>query len=92
MDTSKVIRYGKEAGLIPTGDFSITKLEHFVSLIQKDLHELYSSRLNAVALIQREKLVRWMMERGYATGHAESIEELLLQLEWQINERIARGQ
>jgi hypothetical protein len=28
-----------------------------------------------------------MMERGYATGHGDTIEELLNELEWQVVER-----
>jgi len=35
----------------------------------------------------REKVAAWMMRQGYATGHGESIEDLLKELEWQIRER-----
>ena len=41
-----------------------------------------------VAAAEREKLAAWMIERGYATGHGDSIEKLLEELEWQIEERI----
>ena len=37
---------------------------------------------------EREKLAAWMMRQGYATGHGDSIEKLLEELEWQIEERI----
>ena len=37
---------------------------------------------------ERNKLAAWMIERGYATGHGDSIEKLLEELEWQIEERI----
>ncbi len=40
--------------------------------------------------LPRETLARWMMERGYATGHGDSIEDLLAELDWQIKEQIAR--
>lgn len=30
---------------------------------------------------QREKVAAWMMQRGYATGHGDTIEELLKELE-----------
>jgi len=40
-----------------------------------------------VAAAEREKVAAWMMERGYATGHGNTIEELLKELEWQIRER-----
>jgi hypothetical protein len=35
---------------------------------------------------EREKVARWMMERGYATGHGDTIESLLKELEWQFRE------
>jgi len=36
--------------------------------------------------IGRERVARWMIQRGYATGHGDSIEDLLEELEWQIRE------
>ena len=47
-------------------------IEHFAELIRQE---------------EREKVAAWMMERGYATGHGNTIEELLKELEWQIRER-----
>jgi O-methyltransferase involved in polyketide biosynthesis len=40
-----------------------------------------------VAAVERNKLAAWMIERGYATGHGDSTEDLLKELEWQIAER-----
>jgi hypothetical protein len=40
------------------------------------------------AATERNKLAAWMMRQGYATGHGDSIEKLLEELEWQIEERI----
>jgi len=34
----------------------------------------------------KEKLAQWMIQRGYATGHGDSMEDLLNELEWQIAE------
>ena len=34
----------------------------------------------------KEKLAQWMMKQGYATGHGDTIEDLLHELEWQIAE------
>ena len=31
--------------------------------------------------------VAWMMQRGYATGHGDTTEDLLQELEWQVAER-----
>ena len=33
---------------------------------------------------QREKVAAWMMQRGYATGHGDTIDDLLSELDWQI--------
>ena len=43
-----------------------------------------------VAAAEREKVAEWMMARAYATGHGETTEELLEELGWQIEEKIAR--
>ena len=32
-------------------------------------------------------IVRWMMNRSYATGHGDSITDLLNELDWQAQER-----
>jgi hypothetical protein len=36
---------------------------------------------------EREKVAAWMMGRGYATGHGDSTEDLLRELDWQIAEK-----
>jgi len=54
-----------------------------------DLSDLYPRLERFAALVaaaKREKVVRWMMERGYATGHGDTIEDLLTELEWQVRE------
>ena len=40
-----------------------------------------------IAAAERNKLADWMIERGYATGHGDTVEDLLKELEWQIAER-----
>lgn len=44
------------------------------------------------ALHQRdvERACRWLIERHYATGHGETIEDVLKELEWQAKERGAK--
>ena len=39
-----------------------------------------------VAAYEREKVARWMMERGYATGHGDTIQDLITEVEWQVAE------
>jgi len=34
-----------------------------------------------VAAHEREKVAKWMSERGYATGHGDTIEELLTEID-----------
>ena len=41
-----------------------------------------------VAAAERNKLAAWMMRQGYATGHGDTTEDLLKELDWQIEERI----
>lgn len=44
-------------------------------------------------ILNRHKVAKWMIDRGYATGRGDTIEDLLRELDWQIEERIknARG-
>ena len=39
----------------------------------------------------KEKLAQWMIAKGYATGHADSMEDLLQELDWQIAENWNRA-
>jgi endonuclease YncB( thermonuclease family) len=41
---------------------------------------------SAVA-VDRENVAKWMVERGYATGHGDTVEDLLKELQWQVAER-----
>lgn len=37
-----------------------------------------------------ESLARWMIRRGFATGHATNTDDLIAELDWQIEERNLR--
>ena len=41
---------------------------------------------NRVAAAERNKVAQWMMARGYATGHGDTVEDLLNELDWQVRE------
>jgi hypothetical protein len=41
---------------------------------------------NLVAAAEREKIVERMFKRSYATGHGDTTEDLLQELEWQVRE------
>lgn len=37
-------------------------------------------------MTDKEKVAQWMIRQGYATGHGDTVEDLLKELEWQIAE------
>ena len=51
------------------------------------MNERIKELAKQVAAAEREKAAQWMMAKGYATGHGDSIEDLLQELEWQVQER-----
>ena len=74
MDREQIIRMAREAGLAYGSD-------------EKPLGSVTRfSKL--VAAAEREKVAQWMMAQGYATGHGDTVEDLLKELEWQIEDRI----
>jgi hypothetical protein len=73
MNRDDIIRMAREAGLDPDLWNYTDAFERFAAL---------------VAAAERNKLAAWMMSQGYATGHGDTVEDLLKELEWQIEERI----
>jgi len=71
MDREDIIRMAREAGLDPDLWNYTDAFERFAAL---------------VAAAEREKVAAWMMRQGYATGHGDTVEDLLKELEWQIRE------
>jgi hypothetical protein len=83
MTRDDIIKMAREAGLLPI-DIGPT-----IETWQMRRKEESLVRFAAlVAAAEREKVAAWMMERGYATGHGDTIEELLKELEWQISEKL----
>ena len=39
---------------------------------------------------ERNKVAQWIIKRSYATGHGDSVEDLLKELEWQVKEACAK--
>jgi hypothetical protein len=72
MNGEEIIRMAREAGLDPDLWNYTDAFERFAAL---------------VAAAEREKVAAWMMARGYATGHGDTIEDLLQELDWQIREQ-----
>jgi hypothetical protein len=73
MNIEDIIRMAREAGLAYGSDEKpLGSVTRFAAL---------------VAAAERNKLAAWMMRQGYATGHGDTVEDLLKELEWQIRER-----
>jgi hypothetical protein len=74
MNRDDIIRMAREVGDWngQTAEFNDIGLERFAALIAS--HE-------------REKVAKWMVERSYATGHGDTIEDLLTEIDWQAAER-----
>ena len=83
MNREEIIRMAKEAGL----DDPRAVVHAYCELKLTDHLERFAA---LVAAAEREKLAAWMMRQGYATGHGDTVEDLLKELEWQIEERIRR--
>ena len=78
MDREAVIRMAREAG------FKVDWQHADVAEIKAKRYEYFAA---LVATAERNKLAAWMIERGYATGHGDTVEDLLRELDWQIVER-----
>ena len=52
-----------------------------------DTIDMPLERFVEIVTEEREKVAQWMMIRGYATGHGNTTENLLKELDWQIRER-----
>jgi hypothetical protein len=74
MTRDDIIRMAREAGWEMGDDLSDgfgVRLERFTALARAD---------------ERNKVAQWMMTKGYATGHGDTVEDLLRELEWQVRE------
>ena len=78
MDREEITRMAREAG------FKVDWQHADVAEIKAKRYEYFAA---LVAAAEREKLAAWMIERGFATGHGDTIKDLLKELEWQIKER-----
>ena len=62
-----------------------------VDPLHNDMMTLTVDELGRLLIAEREKVAQWMMQRGYATGHGDTIEDLLAELDWQIAENWNRA-
>lgn len=77
MTRDDIIRMAREAG---------ATFDH-MTWVERDLAPVFERFADLVAAAEREKVAAWMMQRSYATGHGDTIEDLLKELEWQVAER-----
>ena len=40
---------------------------------------------------EKETVANWMMAHGFSTGHGDTVANMLIELAWQIDERVARA-
>ena len=94
---TKVIKDGKEVieweqvDLTYHGDGTVgigTPPDASAPMVMGEPIERLRVSLTDGAQEERNKLAAWMIERGYATGHGDSTEGLLKELEWQIEESV----
>ena len=52
----------------------------------KDIERLVTLAYEAGRKDEREKVAQWIIQRSYATGHGDTTEDLLAELEWQVRE------
>ena len=77
MTREDIIKMAREAGAM---------FDH-MTWVERDLAPVFERFAALVAAAEREKVAAWMMGRGYATGHGDSTEDLLTELDWQIREQ-----
>jgi len=72
-----IIKMAREAGFNLEQGFLLR-----VTGIDEDLERFAA----LVAAAERNKVAQWMIDRSYATGHGDTTEDLLKELEWQVRE------
>mgnify|MGYP003334907477 CR=1 FL=1 len=77
MNREDIIATAHKAGL------HIATEVHWMPIIGLEYLERFAK---LVAQAERNKVAQWMIQRSYATGHGDSVEDLLKELEWQVAE------
>lgn len=90
MNRDDIIRMAREAGSIDSEDVIETVFTAFAAaeadrIANESKHIIKRAEARGAAA-EREKVARWMIQRSYATGHGDTTEDLLQELEWQILE------
>ena len=84
MTKDDIIRMAREAA---TEDGSVKRTDGKNVVIYAAKTNRFLERFAAlVAAHEREKVAHWQIGSGYTTGHGNTIEDLLVELEWQVRE------
>ena len=86
MNREDIIRMAREAGLLVIGTAEGSEA---VYTWPQGITDELQRFADLVAAAEREKVAAWVIQRGYATGHGDTTENLLKELDWQIDARIA---
>jgi len=62
------------------------KVEILVATV--DYMQAYQRGIRVGRAEQERELAEWMIEHSYATGHGDTLKNMLSELSWQIDERV----
>lgn len=81
MTRDELIRMAQEAGAM---------FDH-MTWVERDLEPVFERFFHAAyaagAAAERNKVAQWIMARGYSTGHGDTVEDLLKELELTVREQ-----
>jgi hypothetical protein len=85
MTREDIIRMAQEAG------FPVQKWDDGLDeVMDGDNYHIQTDQVidfaNLVAAAERNKVAQWIMARGYSTGHGDTVDDLLKELNWQVRE------
>lgn len=63
---------------------AMSELEHDPAVVAKRTAEM--RQMTYAAASDKEKLAYWMIDNGFATGHGDTMDDLLKELAWQVQE------
>ena len=81
-DSTEVLRISRD-GITANPDVPVDEIaSRVLELLDENIKTLVKRAVEA----ERNKVAQWMMARGYATGHGDTVEDLLNELDWQVRE------
>ncbi len=64
----------------------IDMVEHIASLVAEGRQAEAAPVVDRAVAAEREKVAQWMLANSFATGHGDTLEDLLAELKWQVAE------